>query len=92
MSMTTAHLARALANPPPPPDDWRVVHGAFGPLLDGFWRRLSERLFGKAAVVGFLSTFGSRRPLDCGVEIDPATGRETLLSLLTRRQREFTGR
>lgn len=50
-------------------------------------RRFLELLFGKAAVVGVLSMLGHPRPVDYDVEIDPATGRETLLSILGRAQR-----
>lgn len=52
-------------------------------------RRFCERLFGKAAVVGFLSMIGHGRPVETEIEIDPATGRETLLSLITRKQNEL---
>jgi hypothetical protein len=49
-------------------------------------RRIAELLFGKAAVVGALSMIGHPRPIRIEIEIDPYTGRETLLSLITRRQ------
>ena len=46
-------------------------------------RHFLERLLGKATVVGFLSMFGHPRPIETKVEIDPHTGRETLLSMIT---------
>lgn len=55
-------------------------------------RHVCERIFGKATVVGLLSMLGSDRPIAYEIEIDPATGRETLLSLITRKQNELKGR
>jgi hypothetical protein len=49
-------------------------------------RHVAELLFGKAAVVGLLSMLGYPRPIKIEIEIDPATGRETLLSKITRAQ------
>lgn len=49
-------------------------------------RKLCELIFGKAAVVGVRSMLGLDRPIHFEIEIDPATGRETLLSKITRAQ------
>lgn len=52
-------------------------------------RQFFSRLFGIAAVIGFETTFGRDRVDE--FELDPATGRETLLSLITRKQNELRG-
>jgi hypothetical protein len=55
-------------------------------------RHALELIFGKAAVTGALSLLGHPRPIDNEVEIDPNTGRETLLSIITRKQNELRRR
>ena len=50
-------------------------------------RKLLSLIFGLAAVVGVETMFGRKPEME--VEIDPNTGRETLLSMLVRRQNEI---
>lgn len=56
-------------------------------------KRFLELLFGKAAIVGVKTMFGkaddSPGPT---IEIDPYTGRETLLSKIRRRQHALKAR
>lgn len=49
-------------------------------------RKLLEKLFSRPAVVGFLWMRGYRYPNTSVTEINPHTGKETLLSLITRSQ------